>query len=570
MRLVGFSVTNYRSLLSARRLPLADSTVLLGQNNEGKSNLLSALAAAMWVVGQLGVRRLIQGRLRTSSQYRTGPFYDWARDYPISLQETNPDGESIFRLEFKLNEEERAEFRKIVKSTTNEDLPIEIKLGRRDPAFRVVKKGPGAEGLNQKQQQIAEFIGSRVEFTYIPAVRTADAALEVVKDMVERELRVLERDEAFIKLVDNISQAQLPILKAISRQIETALKAFLPQIRSVDVRAPDSSRYRALRRDVEIIVDDGTPTSLDRKGDGVQSLAAISLLRGVSSTNRDIILALEEPESHLHPGAIHRLREVLEEISRKHQTVITTHCPLFVDRSRVASNIIVSGSKARPATSVQEIRETLGVKASDNLMHATWVLVVEGLSDARILQSIFQERSAILRSSIMARHFVIDHLNGVGKLSYKLTELQNALCGVHVFLDHDDPARTAGQVAVESGLLKPVDCHYATCPGKKNSELEDLVDSGLYADRILEVYGVELRGPAFQSGKIWSERMSETFVRAGKIWSDRTKNDVKAFIADAVVSAPKTALRKELMSAIDSLISALEQKVVQGELRSNT
>ena len=96
MRLVSFSVTNYRSLTTAHKLPLSNATILLGQNNEGKSNLLAALAAAMTVVSQLAQRRLVQGRLRIP--YRPTDFYVWERDFPISLQETQPQGESIFRL----------------------------------------------------------------------------------------------------------------------------------------------------------------------------------------------------------------------------------------------------------------------------------------------------------------------------------------------------------------------------------------------------------------------------------------------------------------------------------------
>ncbi|HYD82192.1 MAG TPA: AAA family ATPase [Paucimonas sp.] len=47
MRLVSFSVTNFRSITDAHKIPISDSTVLIGRNNEGKSNLLRALSIAM-------------------------------------------------------------------------------------------------------------------------------------------------------------------------------------------------------------------------------------------------------------------------------------------------------------------------------------------------------------------------------------------------------------------------------------------------------------------------------------------------------------------------------------------
>ena len=80
-----------------------------------------------------------------------------------------------------------------------------------------------------------------------------------------------------------------------------------------------------------------------------------------------MILAIEEPESHLHPSAIHQLRAVLADIASKHQVIMTTHCPLFVDRTSIKSNIIVHKNKAVPAKDVKEIRDILGVRASNNL-----------------------------------------------------------------------------------------------------------------------------------------------------------------------------------------------------------
>ena len=45
MKLVEFSVTNFRSI--THKIKLQDMTVLVGKNNEGKSNLLTALNVAM-------------------------------------------------------------------------------------------------------------------------------------------------------------------------------------------------------------------------------------------------------------------------------------------------------------------------------------------------------------------------------------------------------------------------------------------------------------------------------------------------------------------------------------------
>ena len=47
MKIVKFSVTNFRSITNANKIPISQITILMGKNNEGKSNLLKALNIAM-------------------------------------------------------------------------------------------------------------------------------------------------------------------------------------------------------------------------------------------------------------------------------------------------------------------------------------------------------------------------------------------------------------------------------------------------------------------------------------------------------------------------------------------
>lgn len=47
MKLSDFSVINYRSITTARKIHTNNMTVLVGKNNEGKSNILRALTLAM-------------------------------------------------------------------------------------------------------------------------------------------------------------------------------------------------------------------------------------------------------------------------------------------------------------------------------------------------------------------------------------------------------------------------------------------------------------------------------------------------------------------------------------------
>src|ERR1700730_14413138 len=142
MLLVSFSVTNYRSITTAYKFPVKQATILIGPNNEGKSNILRALVSALGALKSFGGSKISGGRMRVGN-YASRDVYSWSNDFPISLQNKTPDGESIFNLEFRLTASEVEEFYAEVKSSLNGTLPIQLTLGNKQPGFRVNKRGPG-------------------------------------------------------------------------------------------------------------------------------------------------------------------------------------------------------------------------------------------------------------------------------------------------------------------------------------------------------------------------------------------------------------------------------------------
>ena len=524
MQLVSFSVTYYRSITAAYRLPIRQCTILVGPNNEGKSNILKGLVTALGFLGALDRFRLHRGRLRMLNREVGG--YSWAKDFPISLQAKYPTWESLFRLEFRLAEPEIAEFETEVESHLNGTLPIELSFGKNDPGFKVMKKGPGGPALSKKAEKIASFVAKRINLTYIPAIRTSEEANNIVGTIVDRELAAIESQKAYQDALAEVAKLQAPVLASISERIRETLRVFLPNVRAVNFAISDESRFRGLRREYEIIVDDGTATPLSRKGDGAQSLAALSLMRHSSESDaggRQLILAIEEPESHLHPKAIHQLKQVIGDIAQKHQVIMTTHCPLFVDRTSVRSNILVHRNKAAPAKDVKEIREMLGVRAADNMQHAELMLLVEGAEDKKALASLLAASSPALKAALTQNTLSIDSLLGGSNLSYKLSQARETLCVVHCFLDHDKAGIDAEAKAEREGLLTLVDATFTTCHGMDETELEDLFDEQLYAEMLLTKYGVSTQSAKFKGRNKWSERVKETFKHQGKIWSDQVE-----------------------------------------------
>lgn len=52
MRLIACTVRNFRSITDAYKIPLGDYAVLVGPNNEGKSNVLRAIVTAIGILSR--------------------------------------------------------------------------------------------------------------------------------------------------------------------------------------------------------------------------------------------------------------------------------------------------------------------------------------------------------------------------------------------------------------------------------------------------------------------------------------------------------------------------------------
>jgi putative ATP-dependent endonuclease of the OLD family len=144
MRLASITVEKYRSITSARKIQLQDQTILVGPNKEGKSNILRALVTGMSMLtsGICEARVGLRGP-RPVIRYSTRHPYDWTYDFPVHLQERQPNGQSVIVLEFEPTPNELAEFREEIKSRLSGTIPLRLTFGPRDVSVTVSKQGRG-------------------------------------------------------------------------------------------------------------------------------------------------------------------------------------------------------------------------------------------------------------------------------------------------------------------------------------------------------------------------------------------------------------------------------------------
>ncbi|MBH1941057.1 AAA family ATPase [Mobilitalea sibirica] len=273
MKLSYVSISKYRSITTAHKIDLSNLTVLLGQNNEGKTYVLKAIDLGMEILRSM---ELLQKRKRSIKQ-----LYDWQEDFPLSLQTSKKlhNKNTEVRMDFSMNEDETIELNNIIRSNINGALSIYIKIGESNSlSVTIPKRGKNAKALSDKIIPISRFICNKFDVQFIPAVRSETDAYSVISELINLELSSIE-DQVYKDSLEYIEKIQQEKLVLLAKRVKTPLVQFLPQIKSVNLYLTDRMRKgnSISGKIVNMDIDDGVLTSLSNKGDGVKSLSTIAI-----------------------------------------------------------------------------------------------------------------------------------------------------------------------------------------------------------------------------------------------------------------------------------------------------
>lgn len=393
--------------------------------------------------------------------------------------------------------------------------------------------------FGKKWDSAIGFICEKLKLNYIQTVRTEDMVRKSLSNLIESRLEELKKDPVYKKAEQTILFLKQKSLDDLASRLIDPLKKFLPEVRDLKIKLVKEKNY--LYEDYnpfDVIVDDGVPTSISKKGDGMKSVVSLAFLKEIGGKNSGMsIIAIEEPESHLHSGAIHSLVDVLNKLSLNHQIIITTHNPLFVRRDRLSSNVIVDSGKAKTAKSIEEIRNILGVWVSDNLSNAKYVFFVEGEDDRISLMKILPAMSKKIAKVLKNGSLVIKPLHGASNLSHDVTDVKTSLCQCCTLLDNDEAGIKAAEKAVAGNVISQSDIKFTKCAGSPESEFEDCIQPKVYAKVVLNEFNVDISScKGFRGRDKWSVRMGRAFTEYGSAWNDKVKEKLKMCVANSLPS----------------------------------
>ncbi len=329
IRLRKILIQNFRGIKKLE-VDISDTTVFIGENNTGKTAVMNAIQKCL---KDLNARR--------ASVFEYYDFY---------LNAENGEPAEPIRIELTFSEDAIGDWQEGIIRKLNNLRIIQVndqglsKVTLRvscefDTETREFKQNWAF--LNEADEELSNISESalstfqhEVAFFYLPALRAADKHFEArgpywAPFLKNSTLTPEKRTEIESKLkeVNDLVVDSHDSFKQVSELLDS-LRDLLPMSaeKNVSIDAVPSRILDILKKaQVSLGAVSGAKVPVNRHGEGTQSLAVLMLFSAFLSVyaERFAIIALEEPEAHLHPSAIRTLWKSINSLPG--QRLVSTH-----------------------------------------------------------------------------------------------------------------------------------------------------------------------------------------------------------------------------------------------------
>jgi predicted ATPase len=367
----------FRSIPS-ERITFDNPTIFVGRNGSGKSNLVSAfsfLADAMASPLQAVFDKA--GGISTVRNRSSG------QSYPPNLG---------LRVDFgRLNGKASSGFYAFeVKALPNYGFSVvreQCSVGRTWFDRIGTKFTSNVGGMKPSLDPASlslPLVGGEAKFA--PVLRTL-ASMRVYS-IEPRKLREMQDPDSGTSLKPDGSNVT-SVLKEIERQsdrdlerISDILATIVPNTKQVEVKKHGKNLS------LEFTQEWGEKKRLKFEGFSMSdgTLRAIGLLAAVFQRPVPSLIAIEEPEATIHPGALESVLDLLRHASRQMQVVVTTHSPELLDAKWITDRHLRIVEWIEGATRVAPVSESTRKALHDHLMGAGELLRSNALEPAPLFE----------------------------------------------------------------------------------------------------------------------------------------------------------------------------------------
>ncbi len=371
-------IKNFRSIANVD-VELNQLNVLVGKNSSGKSNFLDALRFVRDAL-QLGLDNAITLR------YGLDSLWNWTATRKSNLQITITTKSNNFQGEYGLilarNKDifqVKSEFCKCQQD--NQIDSFEVKDGQLSINIQSISPTiPLKNNLVDKNSLTMSFI-HLISPLFSHLVNELNGGFYSIFPNTLREPQIPSNNLILEDHAGNLAS----VLKHIKEQgiwfedLQAALAMVIDGISKVNVKSIGGYLVtELLHQDVNSSSRSAKEPwfNLAQESDGTLRMLGL-LVALYQKDNHNGLIALEEPELALHPGALAVLSDVIREASKRRQIIITTQSPDLISRFEAEELRIVE--RQNGLTTIGLLDETQRSVIEDQLFSAGDLLRIEGL-----------------------------------------------------------------------------------------------------------------------------------------------------------------------------------------------
>jgi predicted ATPase len=345
-------IKNYKSLASTV-VKLSRFTVLVGPNGAGKSNFIDALRfVSECLTGSIALPIQSRGGIGAVRRRSRGHPRDFG--FRLSIQ-LDPEGFAGFSFEVGAGPKGTFEVKKerciVQPKLLGEMHQYEVESGKFKLEVPYIR--PKIESDRLALTVVSATEEFRPVYDYLSNMRFYSLSPDKIRGLQEPDAgEILKRDggnaaavlrEIIKEKPDNYNR----LCRLLSKVVPGTSSA-----EHISVGSMENIRFK------QAVEGDKWPWAFDAVSMSDGTLRVLGILLAVYQTSSPTLIAIEEPESTIHPAALDVLVDILKDGSHRAQILITTHSPDILDNKSIKDDEILVVESAKGKTIVAPMSAT--------------------------------------------------------------------------------------------------------------------------------------------------------------------------------------------------------------------